>query len=114
MSNKVELQGKVINITEQSGESTKGMWKSQTVVVRTSNDIKNEIPVKFFNKNLDVREGDEVKLYAFLGGREYKGKWYLDLDGDTLTVKGKSISSEEIYNTVVAQQESNDNDHLPF
>tara|TARA_S200002703_G_scaffold31244_1_gene27232 strand:+ start:6326 stop:6673 length:348 start_codon:yes stop_codon:yes gene_type:complete len=86
MNNKVELTGTVINYSEKTGESAKGTWKRQNIVVRTPNEFKNEIPVGFFNKDLDVKLGDEVTLTAFVGGRKYEDRWYLDLDGDTLAV----------------------------
>jgi|13_taG_2_1085334.scaffolds.fasta_scaffold04964_5 hypothetical protein len=95
MSNKVELAGTVINYSEKTGETTKGAWKRQNIVVRTSSEFKNEIPVGFFNKGLDVKVGDEVTLTAFVGGREYQGKWYLDLDGDTLSVISKTRVEEK-------------------
>lgn len=116
MSNKVELQGNVINITEKSGDSAKGTWRRQNIVIRTDNSVKNEIPVGFFNKDLDVKVGDNVTLTAFVGGREYQGKWYLDLDGDTLSVTGKSMTTKEVYTTqpeAVAVEED-DSDGLPF
>lgn len=95
MNNKVELTGTVINYSEKTGESAKGAWKRQNIVVRTPNEFKNEIPVGFFNKDLDVKLGDEVTLTAFVGGREYQGKWYLDLDGDTLSVTSKTRVEEK-------------------
>ncbi len=113
MSNKVELKGNVINITEKSGDSAKGTWRRQNIVIRTDNSVKNEIPVGFFNKDLDVKVGDNVTLTAFVGGREYQGKWYLDLDGDTLSVTGKAMTPSDVYQTTPVTADE-DNDSLPF
>ena len=112
MSNKVELKGNVINITEKSGDSAKGTWRRQNIVIRTDNSVKNEITVGFFNKDLDVKVGDNVTLTAFVGGREYQGKWYLDLDGDTLSVTGKAMTPSDVYQTAVV--EDDDLSKLPF
>ena len=112
MSNKVELQGNVINITEKSGDSAKGTWRRQEIVIRTNSDFKNEIPVGFFNKNLDVKVGDNVTLTAFVGGRSYENRWFLDLDGDTLSVTGKSMTPSDVYQTAVVEDDNSSD--LPF
>ena len=116
MSNKVELQGTVVQIEEKSGETTKGTWKRQNIVIKTNAEYKNTIPVGFFNKDLDVKEGDNVTVTAFVGGREYEGRYFLDIDGDTLTVTGKAMTTKEVYTTqpeAVAVEED-DSDGLPF
>lgn len=86
---KTTIKGTVHNVETQTGTSEKGEWKRQTVVIKTSAEYKNLVPVSFFNKDIDVITGDKVEATAFIGGREYKGKYYADIDGDTITVEEK-------------------------
>jgi len=86
---KTTIKGTVHTVETQTGTSEKGEWKRQTVVIKTSAEYKNLVPVGFFNKDIDVVSGDVVEANVYVGGREYKGRYYADIDGDTITVVEK-------------------------
>lgn len=89
---KTTIKGIVINVTKKTGTSPKGEWNNTTVVVQTEAQYRNVVPVSFFNKDVSVAEGDKVEVDLYVGGREYQGKYYADLDGDAVRVITTSSS----------------------
>lgn len=86
---KTTIKGTVHNVETKTGTTEKGEWKRTTVVVKTSAEYKNLVPIGFFNKDIDVVAGDKVEVTAFVGGREYQGRFYADIDGENITVEEK-------------------------
>jgi hypothetical protein len=106
-----KVKGKVLNVSTKTGNGKNGEWKNTTVVVETASKFNNTVPISFFNKDVNVKEGDEVEVEAFIGGREYQGKYYAQIDGNEISVtnsSGASTSSRE------EAFESETNDTLPF
>jgi hypothetical protein len=68
--------------TSKSGKS----WEKQSIVIEKTGDTFNkEVVVTFFGdkiKNLrDIEEGSEVNVSINLSSREFKGKYYHNIDG---------------------------------
>lgn len=109
---KTTIKGKVIKVETQTGTSAKGEWKSQTVVVETSSQYNNTIPVKFFNKDIDVQQGDVVEVEAYIGGREHQGRYFPSIDGDKLNVIDKTTAQATV--PVAEPVATDEGDELPF
>ena len=71
---------------EQSGTSKAGRdWYSREFVLECNEEgFINQIPLKAFGVNahqLDTAKvGDKITVDFRLGGREYNGRWYLDVN----------------------------------
>lgn len=109
---KIKLTGKVVQVDEKSGTTTKGDWRRQTVVIETDAKYDNFYPVGFFNKNVECQKGDTVEATAYVNGREYQGKYYPDINGETLKVTSGAMVSHP--DAAVPSIPLNDNDDLPF
>ncbi len=112
---KTTIKGNVISKTSKSGTSAKGDWKNTTLVVETSDKYNNTVPISFMNKDVNAKEGDEVEVDAYIGGREWQGKYYAQIDGDSVNVTS-SVSKEPIMEPQKAQSlmMAGSDDDLPF
>ena len=68
--------------TSKSGKS----WEKQSVIIeQTGTEYNKEVVVSFFGdkiKNIrDIEEGSEVSVSINLSSREFKGKYYHNIDG---------------------------------
>ena len=78
------LEGKVVQLlVPQSGESSRGAWKKQDVVIETSENYPKKISIVGFqdmaDKVAELKEGDEVKVAINIESREYNSRWYTDV-----------------------------------
>lgn len=65
----------------------------QTLLVETQDKYPQVIPVDFYNDKIPaVNQGDNVKVQVNLRSREYKGKYYVSLNG------WKVATNEEVTN----------------
>jgi hypothetical protein len=106
----MEAKGKLVKkLLVESGVSNAGKtWKKQTCIIDTGADFNNEIAVSAFGdeklKSLDKLEvGMDVVIFCNVYSREYKGKYYHNIDGYHFTSNTKAES-------LVADQ----SDDLPF
>ena len=71
----------------ESGVSKSGKeWKKQSILVeQTGTEYNKEVVISFFGdkiKNLrDIHVGSEVNISINLSSREFKGKYYHNIDG---------------------------------
>ena len=84
----MEVKGTVVKkLAVESGISkSEKVWKKQTVVIDTGGDFNNEIAVSAFGdeklESLDKLEvGDDVKILCNVYSREYKGRYFHNIDG---------------------------------
>ena len=84
----MEVTGKLIKkLQKEAGTSKAGKaWEKQTVVVDTGGEFNNIIAVSAFGedkiKHLDkLKEGMAVTILCNVYSREYKGKYYHNIDG---------------------------------
>lgn len=82
MSDSYNLKGTVVEVmpAREGGGKT-----FQTIVVRTDGQYAQSVPVEFGGKSQEyaarLREGDPIDCDFSLRGREYNGKWYVNLSG---------------------------------
>ena len=109
---KTTIKGNVISKSEKSGTSAKGEWTNTTLVVETADKYNNTVPISFMNKAVTANEGDQVEVEAYIGGREWQGKYYAQIDGDTVNVVSSTPSSQQ--EPQMATAGGNEEDDLPF
>ena len=104
----MEVKGTVKSKLQlESGVSKSGKtWKKQTVVIDTGGEFNNEIAVSAFGEKLDSMDklevGMEVKILCNVYSREYKNRYFHNIDGYHFVIMGSEV---------VAPVESDD---LPF
>jgi len=79
----MEIKGKVIQILEpKSGQSTRGGWKKQELVIETYESFPKKVCMASWNDKVDlssIRPGDEITASINIESREYNGNWYTDV-----------------------------------
>ena len=90
----MEVKGKLVKILDlETGVSKSGKeWKKQIVVVDNGEEFNNLIAVSAFGedkiKDLNkLQEGVTVSIRCNVYSREYKGKYYHNIDGYWFTQK---------------------------
>ena len=108
----MEVKGKLVKMLKlETGVSKLGKeWQKQTVVVDNGEEFNNLIAVSAFGeekiKDLNkLQEGMTVSIRCNVYSREYKGKYYHNIDGYWFTQKAE--------NEDFVTSDSNEND-LPF
>lgn len=108
------VKGAVHAVLTQTGKGKNGDWTKKTVVVQTASKYNNLVPIEFFNSEANCSQGDEVEVEFFVGGREYQGKYYPQLDGNKVTVIGNpSVPTHQEAAAQMAAVED-EQDDLPF
>jgi hypothetical protein len=116
----MELTGKIVKILPlQSGESTKGKWQKQEVVIEVDGKFPKKVCVSFWGElvaNNKFEEGKTISVEADVESREYKDRWYTevkawrvnrsDFDQSEPTNRRQAAPAEAPYNDI--------NDDLPF
>ena len=79
----MEFEGVVYRILPPtSGTSARGEWKRQDVVFELPQEFSRKICVTFFNKDHEVSQLREGKVYMVsvnVESREFNGRWYTDV-----------------------------------
>ncbi len=125
----MEFEGVVYRILPPtSGTSARGEWKRQDVVFELPQEFSRKICVTFFNKDHEVSQLREGKVYMVsvnVESREFNGRWYTDVKAWRIQPKAEEgavsvapampemppIAEEPAYATSSAAAEVDD---LPF
>ena len=105
----MEVTGTVkLKLAVESGISkSEKAWQKQTCIIDTGGEFNNEVAVSAFGDKLALMNklevGMEVKILCNVYSREYKGKYYHNIDGYHFTSNSKAEAP------VAAQS-----DDLPF
>ena len=101
----MDVKGKLVKkLAVESGISkSEKVWKKQTCIVDSGGEFNNEIAVSAFGdklKDLDKLEvGMDVLIKCNVYSREYKGKYYHNIDGywfaNTSNVSKEADMTEE-------------------
>jgi len=96
----------------ETGTSKAGKeWQKQTVIIETDNEFNNLTAVSAFGDKVDklnkLQEGMTVAILCNVYSREYKGKYYHNIDGYHFSNQGEN---SEVNSNFVT---TDDND-LPF
>lgn len=110
------ISGKVHKVIDETGTSKKGdSWNKRTVVVDNGSDFSNLVPIVFFGdkaSSANCKEGDTINATFYVGGREWQGKFYADISGNTLEVTGSSNVPPKPQPAMASAP--SDEDDLPF
>ena len=107
----MEVSGKLIKkLDVESGVSSKGNeWKKQTLIVDTGKEFNNIVAVNAFGDKLKesdkLKVGESVNISCNVYSREYKGKYYHNIDGYWFTRQGERVKEEFV---------TSDESDLPF
>tara|TARA_Y100001970_G_C14255915_1_gene875377 strand:+ start:995 stop:1321 length:327 start_codon:yes stop_codon:yes gene_type:complete len=108
----MEVKGKLVKMLKlETGVSKSGKeWQKQTALIDNGEDFNNLVAISAFGqdkiKDLNkLQEGMTVSILCNVYSREYKGKYYHNIDGYWFTQKAE--------NEDFVTSDSDDND-LPF
>ena len=80
-----EITGKIIKIGETETVGSAGTFKKRQLVVETSEQYKQQIPIDFVQDKTSVLDsyvvGDDVKVGINIRGNEYQGRYFCSLNG---------------------------------
>lgn len=111
------IEGKLIKVFElETGVSKAGKeWKKQSILIEQDTEYNKEVVVSFFGDNVNKIKaktiGDIVSCNINLSSREYKGKWYHNIDGWTCNMSDVKAEIKDAFNEKYAGTTSDD---LPF
>ena len=92
-----EIRGKVLKVLDEWCNDA-GTFKKREAIIETGYKFPNPLKVSFLKEatsHLDgVEEGDCVVIPYVLNGREYNGRWYVDIVGMGLTKIGGGASAK--------------------
>ena len=75
-------------------------WKKQSILVEQNTEYNKEIVISFFGDKIkslrDIQEGSEINVSINLSSREFKGKYYHNIDGWFISKVGEeTVSNNE-------------------
>lgn len=114
----MEVTGKLVKILDlETGTSKAGKeWQKQTVVIDSGDEFNNLTAVSAFGedkiKNLNKLDiGMTVSILCNVYSREYKGKYYHNIDGYHFTNQSENPEAKEAFDKKFEGTTPND---LPF
>ena len=106
----MEITGTLIKKLDiESGVSKAGKeWSKQSIIVEQNTEYNKETCISAFGEDKiksinNLQIGESVSILCNIYSREYKGKWYNQIDGYWFSKKGNEDITKE-----------NDKDDLPF
>jgi len=80
---------------EKEGEGKKGSWSFVKAIMDLGG--KNRYPVTFWNEDgykvKNAEKGAQVKFSQMVRGREYEGKYYVDVSGTVISIGSATDAS---------------------
>ena len=93
---KVEIIGTIENV--QAPQETANGFKWQTVVIKNDREYSNLMPIKLVKHDVgkfdDLPAGTRVKVAIYLGGREWNGKYFADMEFAELLGVHRDLNKE--------------------
>ena len=112
-----EVSGKIIVLNETETVGAAGTFKKRLVVIATDEQYSQTVGIDFVQDKTTILDkykvGDEVKVHVNIRGQEYKGKYYVSLNGWRIEKleTAEAPTQEAPEPSVVGVQED---DSLPF
>ncbi|MBO6515858.1 MAG: DUF3127 domain-containing protein [Bacteroidia bacterium] len=80
----LEVSGQVIKLLpEQSGQSQRGPWKKQDMIIETNEQYPKKIAITCWGDKVDeiqnLAPGTQVTVAINIESREYNERWYTDI-----------------------------------
>ena len=113
----MEVTGKLVKKLDlETGVSKAGKeWKKQSIVIDTGNEFNNEVCVSAFGDKVEqmnkLEIGMEVSVLCNVYSREYKGRYFHNIDGYFFTNQSNKSKSN---NGLDKHFEGTTPDDLPF
>jgi hypothetical protein len=99
----MEIVGKLIKkLDVETGTSKTGKeWQKQSILVEQfGTEFNKAVAISFFGEKMksirDVKEGSDVSVSINLSSREFNGKYYHNIDGWFLAVKGQETVGKNL------------------
>lgn len=94
----LEVSGKVVKLLpEQSGESSRGPWKKQDLIIETDDQFPKKLAITCWGEKVDeiqkLSEGTKLKVSVNLESREFNERWYTDVKAWKIEVLGQGQDS---------------------
>lgn len=118
----MQIKGKITHILgQQSGTSKAGKdWKKIQFVIEAEGEKPKSVLLNAMNKAVDTVEtcdvGDVISANFDIESREYKGKWYTDINAWGITIEQKSFSNGQPKGRTLDSEPASagQSDALPF
>ena len=97
----MKVEGKLKTILPlESGTSKAGKeWQKQSIVIDTGDEFNNLVAVSAFGDKVQkmnkLEVGMTVAILCNVYSREYKGKYYHNIDGYHFTQQGESVETDD-------------------
>ena len=97
----MEVRGKLKTILPlESGTSKAGKeWQKQSIVIDTGDEFNNLVAVSAFGDKVQkmnkLEVGMTVAILCNVYSREYKGKYYHNIDGYHFTQQGETVETDD-------------------
>jgi hypothetical protein len=112
-----EVSGKIIVLNETETVGAAGTFKKRLVVIATDEQYSQSIGIDFVQDKTSILDkykvGDSVKVSTNIRGQEYKGKYYVSLNGWRIE-KLETINPDELPKAEAVFSDSVEASDLPF
>ena len=102
----MKITGKLVQkLDKETGVSKSGKsWEKQSILIEQSGtEYNKEVVVSFFGDKVkdlrDIQEGSEVSVSINLSSREFKGKYYHNIDGWFIAKLGEETVGNKFVTT---------------
>lgn len=108
----MNITGKVIKkLEKQTGESSRGQWQKQDVVIETAGEYPKTISISCWGERVNELEkvdiGANLTAHISIESREYNERWYTD-------VRAWKLDFEEYQKVEQEEVPTENSDGLPF
>ena len=95
----LELNGKLVKLLPvQSGESQRGPWKKQDMIIETNEQYPKKIAITCWGEKVDeiqnLAEGTNLLVAINIESREFNERWYTDVKAWKIDVQGAGSAQE--------------------
>lgn len=103
----------------EEGITPKGNnWKKMQFLLEEEGDYKNQIIITLLNNKVDLLKhfklGDNISVYYNIQCREYKGKYYTDIQAWQIRSYSSNISAKETFEQITNESQKDYSDQIPF
>ena len=100
----LEVTGKVVQLLAvQSGESQRGPWKKQDMVIETNEQYPKKIAITCWGEKADeiakLEPGTSVQVAINIESREFNERWYTDIKAWKIDVLEQGQTSSAVTDT---------------